>query len=116
MITEQTLIREAYQAFNARDIGAVLAVLSPEVLWANGMEGGYVYGHAALRDYWTRQWQVIDPHVEPLSITRRADGKIHVTVHQVIQDKAGALVADQQVTHVYVIENGLVQRMDIAEE
>src|SRR5215211_3500147 len=112
MITEQTLIREAYQAFNARDIGAVLMVLSPEVVWANGMEGGYVYGHAALRDYWTTQWQVIDPHVEPLSITRQADGKIHVTVHQVVRDKAGGLLTDQNVEHVYQFEDGLVQRMD----
>jgi hypothetical protein len=113
MNTEEMLITEAYQAFNARDIEAVLSVLSPEVVWANGMEGGYVYGHAALRDYWTRQWQVIDPHVEPLSITRQADGKIHVTVHQIIRDKAGALLADQTVAHLYVIETGLVQRMDI---
>lgn len=116
MNTEETLITQAYQAFNARDIDAVLEVLSSDVVWANGLEGGYVYGHAALRDYWTGQWQVLDPHVEPLSITRQADGKIHVTVHQVVRDKAGALLADQNVEHIYQIENGLVQRMDIVKE
>jgi hypothetical protein len=116
MTTEEMLITQAYQAFNTRDIDAVLTVLSSDVVWANGMEGGYVYGHAALRDYWTSQWQVIDPHVEPLSITRQADGKIHVTVLQVVRDKAGALLADQNVEHIYQFENGLVQRMDIVKE
>lgn len=115
MNTEEELITKAYQAFNTRDIDAVLAVLSPEVVWANGMEGGYVYGHSGVREYWTRQWQVIDPHVEPLSITRQADGKTQVMVHQVVRDKDGILLADQQVVHLYVIENGLVQRMDIVE-
>jgi ketosteroid isomerase-like protein len=38
------LLREAYQAFNARDIDAVLAVLHPNVVWANGMGGRYVHG------------------------------------------------------------------------
>ena len=116
MTAEEMLIRQAYQAFNARDIDAVLMVLSPGVVWANGMEGGYVYGHAALRDYWTNQWQGIDPHVEPLSITRQADEKIRVAVHQVVRDKAGALLTDQNVEHIYQIENGLVQRMDVVKE
>ena len=95
MNTEEALITEAYQAFNARNIDAVLEVLSPEVMWANGM---------------------IDPHVEPLSITRQADGRIHVSVHQVVRDKAGALLVNETVVHLYEIENGLVQRMDIVKE
>jgi hypothetical protein len=116
MKTEEALITRAYQAFNTRDIDTVLAVLSPDVVWANGMDGGYVYGHAALKDYWTAQWQMIDPYVEPLSIRRQADGKIHVTIHQVVRDKAGGILADQNVAHSYQIENGLVQQMDIVKE
>jgi hypothetical protein len=116
MNTEEELIAKAYQAFNARDIDAVLAVLSPQVVWANGMEGGHVHGIAAVRDYWNRQWQVIDPHVEPLSITRQPDEMFLVMVHQVVRDKDGVLLADQKVAHLYVIENGLVQRMDIVPE
>lgn len=39
--------------------------MHPDVASANGMEGGHVYGHEAVRDYWTRQWKLIDPQVEP---------------------------------------------------
>ena len=44
------LLTEAYDAFNARDIERALAVMHPEVDWPNGMQGGYVHGHAAVRD------------------------------------------------------------------
>jgi hypothetical protein len=33
------------------------------------MEGGFVRGHDGVRSYWTRQWQVLDPTVEPLVFT-----------------------------------------------
>lgn len=116
MNSEEEIIRQAYEAFNARNIEAVLAVLSPEVVWANGMEGGYVHGHTALREYWTRQWQMINPHVEPLSLTRVAKGQIRVVVHQVVRDMAGTVLADQNVVHAYRIDKDFVQRMDIVNE
>ncbi|MEH2002434.1 MAG: nuclear transport factor 2 family protein [Nostoc sp.] len=57
---QQDLLTKAYAAFNARDIDSVLALMHSDVEWANGMEGGYVRGHQAVRDYWTRQWTLID--------------------------------------------------------
>ena len=57
---EQTL-RSLYQAFNKRDIDAVLAAMSEDVDWPNAWEGGRVHGKQAVRAYWTRQWQEIDP-------------------------------------------------------
>jgi hypothetical protein len=30
------------------------------------MEGGTVCGHAGVRQYWTRQWTMINPRVGPL--------------------------------------------------
>lgn len=51
---EQTL-RAAYAAFDARDLDAAIALLHPDVDWANGWEGGRVRGRAAVREYWQRQ-------------------------------------------------------------
>jgi hypothetical protein len=116
MNSDEEIIRQAYEAFNARNIDAVLAVLISDVVWANGMEGGYVHGHTALRDYWTRQWQMINPHVEPPSLTQDASGQVRVVVHQVVRDMAGTILADQNVVHTYRIDNGLVQRMDSMKE
>src|SRR5262245_30922637 len=69
MATMRGVIVDAYTAFNARDIDRALEVMHPAVEWDNGMEGGYVHGHQSVRDYWTRQWTQIDPHVEPQRVT-----------------------------------------------
>jgi ketosteroid isomerase-like protein len=108
----EDLLRRAYAAFNARDIDRALAVMHPDVDWPNGMEGGRELGHDAVRDYWTRQFGLIDSHVEPESF-EDVDGKIVVEVHQVVRDVNGALLSDQQVEHVYTLRDGLIARMDI---
>ena len=59
------VLRRMYDSFNARDIDGVLAQLADDVTWANGMDGGYVHGHEAVREYWTRQWSMVSPLVEP---------------------------------------------------
>jgi hypothetical protein len=107
------LLSDAYAAFNARDIDAALATMHPDVEWPNGMEGGWVHGHDAVRAYWTRQWRLIDPHVEPRGFSTAEPGRIVVDVHQVVRDGAGTVVTDQMVQHVYLIQDGLIKRMDI---
>jgi len=110
----EELLRRAYEAFNARDVDAVLALMHPDVDWPNGMEGGRVLGHAAVREYWTRQFEVIDSRVEPQAFTTDAEGRVVVDVHQVVRDTAGELLSDGRVEHVYTIRDGLVERMEIA--
>ncbi|HAA32605.1 MAG TPA: ketosteroid isomerase, partial [Cyanobacteria bacterium UBA8553] len=99
--TQQDLLKKAYADFNARDIDAVLAVMHPDVEWANGMEGGHVHGHEAVRDYWTRQWNLINPHVEPQGFQPDESGRMVVAVHQVVRDLDGNLMVDQMVHHMY---------------
>ena len=67
-LNDREILTAAYRDFNARRIENVLARMHPDVEWANGMEGGHVSGREAVRAYWTRQWSILDPHVEPMSI------------------------------------------------
>jgi hypothetical protein len=107
------LLETAYRAFNARDIEATLATMHADVEWPNGMEGGSVSGHDGVRDYWTRQWGLIDPHVEPVRIETDAAGRVVVDVHQIVRDRAGHVVKDELVQHVYLVEDGLIRSMEI---
>ena len=116
MRSNKELLQATYVSFNARDIEAVLATLHPDVDWPNGWEGGRLHGREDVRDYWARQWSAIDPHVEPLNIEDDEDGHTVVEVHQVVRDLAGNKVVDQIVHHVYSIENGFIERMDIREQ
>jgi ketosteroid isomerase-like protein len=107
------LLRRAYAAFNARDIEAVLSMMHPDVAWPNGIEGGYVYGQDGVREYWTRQWGLIDPLVEPRTFGTEPDGRIVVDVDQRVFDKDGGKLSDGRVQHIYSIRDGLVQHMEI---
>ena len=107
------ILRQLYSQFNAREMEAVLASLHPEVVWANGTEGGYVHSRDGVREYWTRQWAMIDPHVEPVNFTEGDDETIEVEVHQVVRDLEGRVLLEKTVGHIFRLESGLVRRFDI---
>ena len=73
----------------------------------------FVHGHAGIREYWTRQWKMIDPHVEPVGFKTNGNGNVIVEVHQVVHDLNANLLLDQMVKHVYTIEDGFIKRMEI---
>ena len=112
-VDAEELLRTVYAAFNARDIDAVLAAMTDDVDWPNAWEGGRLRGHEAVRDYWTRQWAALDPHVDPVEIGLRPDKRVAVEVQQVVRDLDGAVVAAGTVVHVYEMRDGLVARMDV---
>src|SRR5258708_35025638 len=98
---DTALLRKAYATFNARDIEAAIALMHADVDWPKGMEGGRVHGHAGGRDYWTRQFTLINSHVEPTAFSRLDDGRVAVTVHQVEKDASGTPPSDRTIHHLY---------------
>jgi ketosteroid isomerase-like protein len=106
-------IRQLYAAFNRRDVDALLSAMAADVRWPNGWEGGWIDGRSEVRRYWERQWQAIDPSVEPVETVQRADGTIAVRVHQVVRQKDGTVIADQEVVHVYRFDGDAIAQMVI---
>lgn len=113
LVVYQALIKKAYTGFNNREVDSVLSVMHKDIHWPKAFEGGYVIGHEAVRDYWTRQWNEINPKVEPVAITVRPDGKVEVEVDQLVKDLEGTILFDGKVKHIYLISDGLLQHMDI---
>jgi hypothetical protein len=114
------ILERLYDRFNARDIDGVLTALTVDVVWANGMDGGHVHGREGVRDYWTRQWAVVSPHVEPVGFQRTADGAILAEVRQSVRDLQGEPLqgqthglTDKTVGHVFRLREGKVTRFDI---
>lgn len=112
---DEARLRGMYDAFNARDIDAVLAAMTDDVDWPNGWEGGRLRGREAVREYWTRQWAAIDPSVEAVGVATRPDGTVAVDVDQLVRDLDGAVLAQDRVVHVYALREGRIARMDIEE-
>lgn len=120
MDKDMATLQEIYAGFNARDIDRVLAALSEDVAWANGMDGGHEHGRDAVRAYWTRQWALVSPRVEPLGFERTADGAVLVRVAQSIRDLQGRPLHDEGfglqdkiVEHLFHFQDGKVARFDI---
>jgi ketosteroid isomerase-like protein len=110
---EIEMLRAAYAAFNARDINAALALMTPDVSWPRAFKGGFVRGPEEIRAYWMEQWREIDGHVEPVAFHTEDAGQVLVEVHQVVRDLAGAVLADEHVGHRFTIEHGLIQAMEV---
>jgi len=123
MDADVKILEHLYERFNARDIDGVLVALADDVAWANGMDGGHVHGHEGVREYWTRQWAMVSPHVAPVGFSRAADGAIVAEVIQIIRDLDGHPLEgqahglkDKTVGHVFHLRDGKVARFDIRDE
>jgi nuclear transport factor 2 (NTF2) superfamily protein len=114
-MTREARLAELYRAFNARDVDAVLAAMALDVRWPNAWEGGWLQGHDEIRDYWRRQWDEIDPTVEPVGFETRSDGRVAVRVHQVVKTLEGAPLAEGDVLHVYRFDGEDVVEMVVEE-
>ncbi len=107
------LIKNAYTAFNDRDIDKALATMQQDVLWSKAWEAGYISGHNEIKEYWTRQWKEINPKVYPIAFSDRANGTLEVLVDQKVKDLEGNILFEGKVKHIYSFENALIKTMDI---
>ncbi len=107
--------QELYKNFNDRKIDLVISKMTDNVKWANGMEGGYVYGHNGVRDYWTRQFTIISSNVTPLEIDTENE-VVKIKVHQVVHDLNGKLLADEFVYHFFHLQDNKIAEFDIGEK
>jgi ketosteroid isomerase-like protein len=98
MSSNQQFLQNLYDAFNKREIETIIALMRPDVKWANGLEGGFVYGRDAVREYWTNQFKMIQPELETLNFETDEKNRNIVTVHQ-----------------IFTIEDGLVSLYEIGE-
>lgn len=106
------LFTELYHHFNDRQIDHVISKLTDHVKWANGMDGGYVYGHEGVKGYWTRQFKIVSSKVTPLEIYTE-NGRIKIKVHQIVHDVDGKLLANECVYHSFTLENNKIAEFNI---
>jgi hypothetical protein len=113
MNSDQQLLQNLYDAFNKREIETIISAMQPDVKWANGFEGGFVHGRDAVREYWTNQLKVIQPELEILKHEIDENNRHIVTVHEVVKDLDGKLLADMTVRQIFTIENSLISLYEI---
>lgn len=114
MTSSQQFLENLYDAFNRREFETVIALMKPDVKWANGMEGGFVYGRDEVREYWKKQFEVTQSHLEPLRFDTDESGRNIVTVHLTVKDLHGNLLAERTIKQIFTIEDALISLFEIA--
>jgi len=108
-------LQNLYDAFNKRKIETVLSMMDENVKWANGMEGGFVFGRENVREYWRKQFELINPQLEPLEFKTDAENRQVVTLRQIVKDLDENLLIDKMVEHIFTIENDLIKIFEIGD-
>ncbi len=116
MTSEQRFLQNLYEAFNKREIETIISSMHRDVKWANGMEGGFVYGRDQVREYWRKQFELLQPQLEPLKFETNENNRSVVTVHQIIRDLEGNLLMEKTVRQIFTIENGLISIFEIGDD
>lgn len=107
-------LRDAYAAFNERDIDSVLALMCEDVDWPNTVTGGRKRGREAVRRHWDGIFSLLSFHVEPVKLIEDRDCVV-VEARQQVSDATGKAVAVQLVRHIFKFKGGLIERMDAHE-
>lgn len=111
----EAMITTLYFAFNARDVDTLLGTMRPDITWPNTIEGGTVWGRDAVREYWERQWSMLDPRVRALKFTHEGD-TVTVDTSQVVRNIAGEVQLERIVHHTFTFVDGRIARLDIRDE
>ncbi len=102
-----------YRAYNERDVDAALEHLAPGVDWPNTVTGHRLHGRDAVRAYWQKQWQEIDPTVEPVRINIADDGTSRVLVDQLVRSLKGEILQNRRLEHVFEFDGPFISRMTV---
>ncbi|MDX6580979.1 MAG: hypothetical protein QOI10_163 [Solirubrobacterales bacterium] len=109
----EAAIRRLYEAFNAREVEQVIALMADDVDWPNAIEGTRLIGREAVREYWRLLFDRFNPRLEPLGFEDLGNGQVRVRVHQSLHDLEGDLMGEGEVFHDHVFRDGQIERMDV---
>jgi hypothetical protein len=115
MSSNQQFLKNLYEAFNKREIETLISLMKPDVKWANGMEGGFVYGQNEVREYWLKQFETMRTELEPLDYATDENDRNFVTVHLQVRDLEGNLLLEKTVQQIFTIDNGLISVFELGD-
>ena len=110
--SRRALLQRLFEAFNQRDIEAILGALSQDVDWPDAIEGGRIHGREAVRRYWIEQFKLIRVEHTPVEIVDLPDGKVRVRSLQLVRNLEGQIWSEALVNFNFAFdEAGLIRHM-----
>ena len=112
MDARRNLLLRFYKALDNKDVEGVAAVLHPDADFPDQIDGGRRTGAAAVLDYFTGAFALINSENIPTAFHARPDGGMEVRVHHHVTSLSGALWHDGPVDYSFRFRDGLIVRMD----
>ena len=113
MTRDEDRIAELYAAINARDLDATLACYAPNARFADGLEGGMLEGHQAIRAHFVQLFETIRVELSTIDLAREPDGRWRARLQVETRGPGGGLWQDDRVTVWYRLERGLIVEQDV---
>jgi ketosteroid isomerase-like protein len=108
----EALLTRLYEAFNRKDIEAVIAYLHPDVSWPNLFGEGRLQGRDAMRRMWRDQFAAINPEATPIAYTTLPDGRVRVEIAYVVRTLDGRLFTEEVATNTYRFKDDQIIGME----
>lgn len=108
---DRRLLLQAYEAYNRRDLDALVGLVGDDIDWPDGQRR--LHGKAEVRDYWIQQWFRTRTHDQPVTFTRHLDGRIAVTIDQVVHAPDGAVISRGRFLHLHRLQSGRLAAMHL---
>lgn len=112
MTDARAVIDALWPALTARDIDSVVALLHPDIDWQDTMNGGRRVGRDAVRDYLLEVMATVVIVSTPIDIMPSGPDRYLARVNHVVRNKDGQLWGQEIVSHVLLMRDGLIVRVD----
>jgi len=110
----QAVLEEAYRAFNARDLAGIRAILHPDTVWPDTLEGGASFvGREATLGQFARIFATIVPHIELIRVLEETADTLRVESQYSVESPDGHVWTDNRATLTYHFRDGLLSGMTI---
>jgi hypothetical protein len=110
-IERETFLEAADRCLNAREIDALLSMMSDAIEWPDLANNAVLSDKASIHRYWTAQFEVADPSVQPSAFEHVADDVV-VSVRQHVNGVRGEVIVPPAVVfHRYSSSRELISRM-----
>ncbi|UAL08784.1 nuclear transport factor 2 family protein [Caulobacter segnis] len=114
MSTLQTVLEEAYDAFNRRDLAAIRSLMHPNVVWPDTLDSGAPYvGLEAVMGQFARIFATIVPNIALIRVTAESDDALTVESQYSVESPDGHVWTDTRATLTYHFRDGRLSGLTI---
>lgn len=114
MSTLQTVLEEAYDAFNRRDLARIRSLMHPDVVWPDTLDGVTEFvGVEAVMSQFARVFATIVPNIALIRVVDESADAITVESQYSVESPDGHIWTDSRATLTYHFRDGLLSGMTI---